>query len=346
MALDPQRLAPLYPLDSLRRDTLEHLCAEASLMRYGPNEPLFRAGDVDEDLVYLLAGSIDGQYPDGRSKRIEAGSLQGRYPVGEAQPRRFSALAGPEGAEVVRMDRRATEKLLAWDQLCRHRNEQADSAEDHAWVYRLLGSRAFQKLPTGNIERMFAAFREIRVPAGEVVIEEGAEPDYFYVIKQGSLSVAKTLDGQAVVVAYLVRGDCFGEDALLSNTRRNATVRTLEDCRLMRLSRPEFETVLKPPAVDWASVDDAAALTRAGASVVDVRLPSEYRQRALRDAINLPLATLREGAVEQLDRRRPVLVYCNTGERSAAACFILTRLGYNVRALQGGLARVMKKPAA
>lgn len=151
MALDPQRLAPLYPLDSLRRDTLEHLCAEASLMRYGPNEPLFRAGDVDEDLVYLLAGSIDGQYPDGRSKRIEAGSLQGRYPVGEAQPRRFSALAGPDGAEVVRMDRRATEKLLAWDQLCRHRNEQADSAEDHAWVYRLLGSRDFQKLPTGNI---------------------------------------------------------------------------------------------------------------------------------------------------------------------------------------------------
>ncbi|MFN7783752.1 MAG: cyclic nucleotide-binding domain-containing protein [Lysobacterales bacterium] len=343
MAIDPQRLASLYPLDSLRRDTLEHLAGEASLLRYGPGEPLFRAGEVDEDLVYLLSGAVEGQYPDGRSKRIDAESLQGRYPVGEAQPRRFTAIAGTQGAEVVRLERRATEKLLAWDQLCRHRNEQADSAEDNAWVYRLLGSRAFQKLPTGNIERMFAAFREIRVPAGENVIAEGAAPDYFYVVKQGSLSVAKTLDGQPVVVAYLVRGDCFGEDALLSNTARNATVRTLEDCRLMRLARQEFETVLKPPAVDWATVEEAAALTRAGARVVDVRLPSEFRQRALRDAINLPLATLREGAVEQLDRRRPVLVYCNTGERSAAACFILTRLGYDVRALQGGLARVTKK---
>jgi rhodanese-related sulfurtransferase len=80
--------------------------------------------------------------------------------------------------------------------------------------------------------------------------------------------------------------------------------------------------------------------------VVDVRLPSEFRQRALRDAINLPLAQLREGAVEQLDRRTPILVYCNTGERSAAACFILTRLGYDVKALQGGLARVLKKQQA
>jgi CRP-like cAMP-binding protein/rhodanese-related sulfurtransferase len=346
MALDPQQLATLYPFDSLRRDTLEHLAGEASCMRYGADEVLFRAGDIDEDMVYLLAGSIEGQYPDGRRKQVEAGSLQGRYPLGEAQPRRFSAVVGSAGAEVVRLDRRGTEKLLAWDQLCRHRIEQADSAEDNAWVFRLLGNRAFRKLPCGNIERMFAAFREVRVPAGESVIEEGAAPDYFYVVKNGSLQVSKQIDGRSAVVARLGRGDCFGEDALLSNSPRNASVVTLEDCSLMRLARPEFEAVLKPPAVDWASVEEAAALTRAGAAVVDVRLPSEFRQHALRDAINLPLALLREGAAERLDPRRPVLVYCSTGERSAAACFILSRLGFEVRALQGGLSRVLKQRGA
>ena len=343
MALDPQKLAHLYPLDSLRRDTLEHVAAESSLIHYGAGELVFRAGDIDEDLVYLLSGDIEGQYPDGRVKQISADSLQGRYPLGEAQPRRFTAQVSIGGAEVVRMDRRSTEKLLAWDQLCRRRSEMADSAEDQRWVFRLLGSRAFHKLPTGNIERMFSAFEETWAPSGTAVITEGDAPDNFYVIKQGTASVTKTIDGQPVVVAYLVRGDCFGEDALLSNSRRNATVRVLEDSRLMQLSRPEFETVLKPPAVDWISVEQATELTRSGARVVDVRLPSEFRQRALRDAINLPLAQLREGAVEQLDRRTPVLVYCNTGERSAAACFILTRLGYDVKALQGGLARVLKK---
>lgn len=345
MPLDPLRLSDLYPLDSLRGDTREHLAGEAALLHYAPGEPVFRSGDVDEDLFYLLSGSVEGHYPDGRRKDIASGSLQARYPLGEAQPRRFTAQAGPGGAELARLDRRTAEKLLAWDQLCRGRDEQADSVEDQRWVYRLLGSRAFHRLPSGNIERMFGAFEEIALPAGTDVVREGDAPDYFYVIKSGSASVVKRLDGEAVVVAYLVRGDCFGEDALLSRGNRNATVRLLEDSRLMRLSQADFEAVLKPPAVDWVSVDEAARLTRDGARLIDVRMPSEFRQRALRDALNLPLYRLREDAAEQLDRRTPLLVYCNTGERSAAACFILTRLGYQVKALQGGLARVLKKQA-
>jgi len=342
MAINPPRLSQLYPLDSLRSDTLGHLAGDATALRYGPGELLFRAGDLDEDLVYLLEGEVEGQYPDGRIKQIHCGSLQARYALGEAQPRRFTAQAGATGAEVARLDRRATEKLLAWDQLCRQRTAEADASDDQAWVFRLLASRAFQRLPTGNIERMFAAFEEIAAAAGTDVICEGDAPEFFYVIKQGSASVAKRLNGQTVVVAYLVRGDCFGEDALLARGLRNATVRMLEDSRLMRLSRLEFESVLKPPLVDWVSIEQAAAMSEAGASVVDVRLPSEFRQRALRDAVNLPLAQLREGAAERLKRNAPVLVYCSTGERSAAACFILARLGFEVKALQGGLTRVLK----
>jgi rhodanese-related sulfurtransferase len=40
-----------------------------------------------------------------------------------------------------------------------------------------------------------------------------------------------------------------------------------------------------------------------------------------------------------------VLVYCNTGERSAAAAFILTSMGYRVDALQGGLAAMLRLQA-
>jgi CRP-like cAMP-binding protein len=345
MSLDPLLLADFYPLDSLRRDTLAHLCADASLLDYAEGEWLFRAGEFDEELVYLLAGAVLGHYPDGREKRIQAGSLQARYPLGEAQPRRFGAQVGAGGARIARLDRRSTEKLLAWDQLCRQRLEQHDSAEDQAWVFRLLGNRAFARLPTANIERMFAAFEELRVEAGDELIREGAEPDFFYVIKQGAAVVSKTLEGREVQVAQLQRGDCFGEDALLSNHPRNASVRMSTPGRLMRLSRAQFDAVLKPPAVDWIEAAEAAAFCRSGAVVVDVRLPSEFRQRALRGAINIPLAQLREGAIERLPAGVPVLVYCNSGERSAAACFILSRLGFPTRALQGGLSWVLKQRA-
>ena len=96
-----------------------------------------------------------------------------------------------------------------------------------------------------------------------MLIREGDAAEYFYVIKDGAASVSKQLDGTESVVAYLVRGDCFGEDALLSNSTRNATVKMMQDSRLMRLSKRAFEEVLKPPVVEWLTPGQASLLATA-----------------------------------------------------------------------------------
>ena len=348
MGVEQKDLAGLYPLDSLRPETLAQLAGEASESEYARGETLFRAGDLDSDTVYLLQGEITGEYPDGRVKKVSADSLQGRYPIGDSQPRRFTATITSAKARVVRLDRRYTEKIIAWDQLSRSQDFRHfdPSPEGNRWVFRLLQSRAFHKLPTGNIERMFQRFEEIEVRNGAVIVREGDTADYFYVIKEGNASVSKYLDGVESVVAYLVRGDCFGEDALLSNTTRNATVKMMQDGRLMRLGRKPFEEVLKPPVVEWLTPGQASLLTREGAVVVDVRMPTEHEQRAIKGAINIPLFRLREDAAEQFERDRKYIVYCNTGERSAAAAFILTKLGFDVYALQGGIAGMMRQVGA
>ncbi|MEZ5456950.1 MAG: cyclic nucleotide-binding domain-containing protein [Lysobacteraceae bacterium] len=345
MSIDATALAHLYPLDSLRNETLTQLASEALPATYQRGELLFRAGDIDTDVMYLLEGDVRGVYSDGRVKDISAASLQGRYPLGESQPRRFTASVTSASAKVVRLDRRYTEKVIAWDQISRQENFRHfdPSPDGNRWVFRLLQSRAFHKLPTGNIERMFQSFEEIPVRSGQIVIQEGHDPDYFYVLKDGAASVSKTLDDDEAVVAYLVRGDCFGEDALLANTQRNATVRMMQDGRLMRLSRQAFEQVLKPPVIDWITPGQASLLVKAGAVLIDVRMPEEFSQRAIKGALNLPLYRLREDAATQIDRKARLIVYCNTGERSSAAAFILTRLGYEVFALQGGLSGMLKQ---
>jgi CRP-like cAMP-binding protein len=345
MSIDATALAHLYPLDSLRNETLTQLASEALPATYQRGELLFRAGDIDTDMIYLLEGDVRGVYSDGRVKDMSANSLQGRYPLGESQPRRFTASVTSANAKIVRLDRRYTEKVIAWDQISRQENFRHfdPSPDGNRWVFRLLQSRAFHKLPTGNIERMFQAFEEIPVRSGQIVIQEGHEPDYFYVLKEGAASVSKTLDDDEAVVAYLVRGDCFGEDALLANTKRNATVRMMQDGRLMRLSRQAFEQVLKPPVIDWITPGQASLLVKAGAVLIDVRMPEEFSQRAIKGALNLPLYRLREDAATQIDRKARLIVYCNTGERSSAAAFILTRLGYEVFALQGGLSGMLKQ---
>ena len=89
--------------------------------------------------------------------------------------------------------------------------------------------------------------------------------DASYIIARGTVEVLVQRDGDehGHQVAVLHDGDFFGEVALVSDAARNATVRTLTDCRLLSLHRTLFLALLErepdqragswpPPASGWA----------------------------------------------------------------------------------------------
>jgi rhodanese-related sulfurtransferase len=344
MSIDASQLKHLYPLDSLRPDHLEVIAREADSSELGHGHVLFRAGDQDEITHYLLSGGISGDYPDGKRKDISADSLQGRYPIGDLMPRRFTASVQSLTAMVVSLDRRFLEKLITFDQLTRASTFKLldKNPDGNRWIFRLLQNNAMRRVPAGNLERLFSRFEEIEVSENQTIVREGDDGDYFYVIKDGAASVMQAGDGDPAVVAYLVRGDSFGEDALLSNGVRNASVTMMKGGKLMRLRKSDFSELLKQPTVEWMTPGKASILVRQGAGIIDVRLPEEFDERAIKGATNMPLYRLREYAPE-LDRERSYLCYCNTGERSAAAAYILTKLGFEAFALAGGLSGMVKQ---
>jgi rhodanese-related sulfurtransferase len=91
-----------------------------------------------------------------------------------------------------------------------------------------------------------------------------------------------------------------------------------------------------------AAVARGVAMAEEGAGIIDVRLPEEFEERAIKGAVNMPLYRLREFTLD-LDRDKSYICYCNTGERSAAAAFILTKLGFEAFALAGGLSGMVKQ---
>jgi rhodanese-related sulfurtransferase len=88
------------------------------------------------------------------------------------------------------------------------------------------------------------------------------------------------------------------------------------------------------------SVEQAMSLLTQGIVALDVREPSEYEYGHLKNAINIPRGLLEFKIASEpmlVDKTTSVLVYCQTGGRSALATATLQQLGYsNAYSLQGG----------
>ena len=71
----------------------------------------------------------------------------------------------------------------------------------------------------------------------------------------------------------------------------------------------------------------ALALQESGASIVDVRQPSEYSSGHIKGAINIPLDSISK-ITKKVDKSADVIVYCLSGARSGSAARQLKSMGY------------------
>ena len=81
--------------------------------------------------------------------------------------------------------------------------------------------------------------------------------------------------------------------------------------------------------------DQVSTLDRSKITIVDVRLPEELALGMIDGAINIPLDDIRQ-QINEIPKDRPVLLYCQTGQRSYFASRILNQLGFEAYNLTGG----------
>lgn len=168
------------------------------------------------------------------------------------------------------------------------------------------------------LDKLPKRFERMPVRRGDTVIREGDEWDYYYVVESGRCQVERLLGGARMVLAELKSGDAFGEEALVSQAKRNATVVVTVDGDLLRLGKKDFNELLCEPLLTRVPLEQASRKVRDGAVWLDVRYPSEYQYDMLPGAINVPLNEVRN-MFALLDRTREYVVYCQSGRRSFAA---------------------------
>ena len=93
----------------------------------------------------------------------------------------------------------------------------------------------------GDMEAFLAAAHKRHYPKGSTIICAGEDSDSIYYITNGSVTVLIENDsGREIIVAYLNKGDFFGEMALFGEGTRTARVKAKTDCNVAELGYSKF----------------------------------------------------------------------------------------------------------
>jgi rhodanese-related sulfurtransferase len=84
------------------------------------------------------------------------------------------------------------------------------------------------------------------------------------------------------------------------------------------------------------SREQAQELVEGGAQLIDVRADHEWEAGRIAGATHLPLAELSE-RVGEIDKERPVVIYCRGGNRSTMAVAALADAGYDAAKMREGI---------
>ncbi len=338
--MDAAQLGKFSPFDTLESASLDDLLSSIEISHATRGQMLFEKGDTEKRSIYLLSGTLSLRNGDQDLGTIEGGTDEARNPIAPKLPRHLSAVA-LDDVHYFSIDSELVDMTLTLDHTGMYEVGDFGSALNSAesdWMSALLRTKTFQLIPPQNIQMIFMRLISVHYKAGHVVIRQGDKGDHFYIVKSGRCKVTRETPGNSdnIDLAELGVGATFGEEALISDEARNATITMLTDGTLMRLGRDDFQSLLNEPMVMSLEHEDADKAVSQGGKWLDVRVPSEFKAFCKANAVNLPLYLLRH-KLDALDRNLPYVVYCDTGRRSSAAAFILNQRGFETAVLKGGL---------
>jgi len=344
-----KRIEQLIPINELSLNLQSKLLERAQILEVKKSRFLFKQGDKDDYSYYLLEGEVELHANKQLDSVIESSSDRAKYALAQLQPRQFSAKA-KTAIKVLLIERNKLDQLMLLAQEStlsptlrsggtEIEVDEVDNVDDDTdWMTQMLQSELFSRMPMPNIHQLFALLEPVEKKSGEIVISQGEPGEHYYIISEGRCTVSRKPSPKSkdVKLAELKSGDSFGEEALISDSTRNATVTMITDGVLMQLSKDTFIELIKKPTLHALKFSEAETLIDEGAMWLDVRFPNEHKESSIDDSINIPLNSLRL-KTDDLDASKQYVLYCDTGSRSSTGAFLLAERGFAVSYLEGGL---------
>jgi len=293
--------------------------------------------DVEDEFCYwLISGSLDLLDANFDVANVQATDASTRRPIDDHSPHTATAVCTSDSL-IFKLKRSTLESIQKPQKTNNYMVTSLTEANemDSDWMSSMLSSPLFDFIPPGNIQELFNRFEAVSYQQDDMVIEQGEVGDYFYVIQKGSTKVEYSTGGKSLLLATLDKGAFFGEDALISDVPRNATITMITDGVLMRLSEEDFTSLLHAPLIEKLDlqdaqkmIDDADPLTW----ILDVRTQQEFQEGNMDNSVNIPVLNLRK-SLGKLDRDSVYVVRSGGDHRGELGAHILNTLGYTAYVL-------------
>jgi CRP-like cAMP-binding protein/Fe-S-cluster-containing hydrogenase component 2 len=181
------------------------------------------------------------------------------------------------------------------------RNKTFRAQLDRSYRQRALDSHlravpVFAALTDEFIDTLREKVELLRFTPGQVICRQGDLADSFYLVRIGFVKVSQAYPGGEMVLAYLSRGDYFGETGLLRGDVRMATCTALDHVEVVRISAEDFSSMTAQfPAVRQklvAAEKDRMQMNRQRLSVISSTPLQSFLTQGLMEAQSLLLLDL------------------------------------------------------
>lgn len=324
-----QRLQHFIPFDEWPESIIEELSPHFRHHQLGARKILFKRGQDDEECHFLLDGSVDLADADFNVNTIRADDDDNFMALDSTHSVHRHTGITQTPCNIVSVKRGYLDLISTWSEFCQHTEDKDDDETD--WLERLITSELFARIPPANIQKLLSRFEEISVALGDVIVNEGEIGNHCFVIKTGSALITRRHNEQQETLAALNPGDLFGEDAVVSQMPRNATVTMTGNGTLARLAKDDFDALLKKPILNYLPESKLNTLideADTGVIILDVRHSQESSAAPMVRARSVSLSTLRE-TLKTFERD---FIYAIVGGgRAEAAAYILSEAGFDAR---------------
>ena len=243
----PLALRNLAFLSALSPETRQLVVDSFVRASYPFGSELVRQGEPADAFYVLVSGNARVIAESDRGEEIPLNSLRPGDSFGEIAllegSGRTATVRASSDVEVLRLDR------SIFDAIVRAHPDVRRSFELQITHRRLHGFfrhyTPFARLPPDALSLMLAELVAVQADPGELVIREGAAPGPMYFVEEGRLRVFTERDGERRYLAYLRRGDFFGEMSLFKKVPRSASVEAATSCRLLMLTERTFEHLVE-----------------------------------------------------------------------------------------------------